>query len=113
MPPRLGRDTVTGITRTDGPRDAKGIPTRVESSFSISNCSLQPMSTAEIVGATDMVVSMWRLIAPANGPAAQLTPTSAVQHNGISYEVDGEPEPWRDAHGRPHHIEVTLRRPEG
>jgi hypothetical protein len=114
VPVRLGRQTVTGVTRADGAKDAKGIPSRTESMFAIPNCSLQPMSTSETIGSTDLVVSMWRLLAPANGPATQLTATSAVRDaTGLSYEVDGDPEPWVDHHGRPHHIEVILRRPEG
>lgn len=114
MPVRLGRQTVTGVTRTPGAADAKGIRMQTESTFSIPNCSLQPMSTAETITSTDLVVSMWRLIAPANGPATQLTATSAVRDaNGLSYEVEGDPEPWVDGHGRAHHIEVILRRPEG
>lgn len=112
--PRVGAVTVTGIVRTTGAKDGKGLAARVETRFSIPGCTVVPLTENETVGQVDMTQDYWRLYAPAGGPVERLTATSAVElPDGRSFEVTGPPQQWRDHRGHPHHSTVFLRRPEG
>lgn len=108
--PTLGGQTATVITRTPGAKDRFGIPTSVETSVAVTGCFLQPLETEENLGNIDTVVSHFKLFAPAGTP---LTPTGRVVVDGVSYEVRGDPMPWSDIRGIPHHIECYLRRATG
>jgi len=109
-----GRETVQGINLTNGPRNSKGIPTEVESAwFPISGCSFQPLTSAEQTGNMDLTITLWRLYAPATGPASTLTATSRVFAYGTKYQVFGDPQVWTDARGHPDHFVCELRKASG
>ncbi|MFE9337764.1 hypothetical protein [Streptomyces sp. NPDC007063] len=42
-----------------------------------------------------------------------ITATDRVRFRGDLFEVDGDPQPWDDERGRPHHLEVNLRHVTG
>jgi len=110
MTPYIGRQVVTIVRRSDGPPDHLGVPTVVETETQVPGCSVQPLTTAEQISDVDQVVTRWRLLAPAG---VVMTATDAVIADGVRYSVDGDPQPWTDLGGRPHHIECFLRRATG
>lgn len=110
MNPFIGRQAVTIVHRTDGPPDALGVPTRVETETAVTGCSVQPLSTDEQLSDVDEVITRWRLYAPAGLP---MTAIDAVIFDGARYEIDGDPQTWSDLGGRPHHVECYLRRATG
>lgn len=108
--PKFGGHTATVITRTPGAKDELGVPTWTESTVTVAGCFLQPLETEETLGNVDTVISHFKLFAPAGTP---LTSTGRVVVDGVSYEVRGDPMPWADIRGIPHHIECYLRRATG
>lgn len=108
--PKLGGQAATVITRTPGAKDELGVPTWIETPVTVPGCFLQPSDTDETLGNVDTVISHFKLFAPAGTP---LTSTGRVVVDGVSYEVRGDPMPWSDNRGIPHHIECYLRRATG
>lgn len=115
--PSIMRQTVTAVKRVkrlDGSgnvvKDPHGIPIIDEQTFDVPRCSLQPVSTAETLGSADMTVSMWQLFAP---PTVDLTSVDAIRVGTLSLEVVGDPQTWPSPGGRPHHVEVLLRKATG
>lgn len=106
----FGQQTVTGVRRTWGAPDALGVPTRIDTPVEITGCSVQPLSTAEQLSDVDQVTTRWKLYAPAS---AMLTVTDAVIVNGLTYEIDGDPQTWSDQCGMPSYTECLLRRATG
>ncbi len=105
-----GRETVTGITRTDGAKDRKGIPKPNNVRFTIVGCSFQPLSTTEQNVDYDTTIALWHLYAP---PGTQLLATDGVEAYGVLYEVFGDPQPWANRRGQPDHVLITLRKARG
>ncbi|HEX5119849.1 MAG TPA: hypothetical protein VFW65_32080 [Pseudonocardiaceae bacterium] len=108
--PPIGHQIITVIRRTSGPPDRLGVPTQVETRHDVSGCSVQPVGTDEQLSNVDLVVTRWRLYAPAD---ADVVVTDAVIAGGLTYEVDGDPQVWPDIRGQPHHLEAYLRRATG
>lgn len=106
----FGQQTVTGVHRTSGPADALGVPSRIDTPVDIAGCSFQPLSTNEQLSDVDQVTTRWKLYAPAS---AMLTATDAVIVDGLTYEVDGDPQTWPDQCGNPGYTEYLLRRATG
>lgn len=96
-------------------RDARGKVVTEVVSTDVPGCSVQPLTTQETLGAADQIKTRWRLIGPVTDALSAATATDAVTVDGITYEVDGDPQPWRDLWGNPDHIEIYLRRdvPQG
>jgi hypothetical protein len=108
--PYIGRQAVTIVRRSDGPPDALGVPTVVETETAVTGCSVQPLSTAEDISDVDQVITRWRLYAPAG---ITVTATDAVIADGTLFSVDGDPQTWPGLNGTPHHTECYLRRATG
>lgn len=106
---RLGNHTAT-VVRGLG-TDAHGDPLPGDpEEFEISRTFLQPGATVENTDSRDTVVDQWDWFVPSG---ADIRPTDRVRFRGDLYEVDGSPQPFDDERGRPHHIEVQLRRVTG
>lgn len=73
-------------------------------------CQLQPMTSVEEIGPGDQVITRWAFFGPAH---LEASPIDLVIVEGVTYEVDGEVQLWRDLSGRPHHVEAALRRVTG
>lgn len=107
--PRLGGHTVEVI---DPPaRDGHGDPLPGDpAEAQVSGCSMQPGAGTEDLDGGDTVSTSWDLFLP---PGVTITAQHQVRFRGQLYEVDGAPQPWDDDRGRPHHVEVRLRRVTG
>lgn len=73
-------------------------------------CQLQPLSSVEEIETGDQVTSRWSLYGPAHLEASAV---DRVIVEGITYELDGDLQLWRDLSGRPHHVEAVLRKVTG
>jgi hypothetical protein len=105
-----GRETVTVLTLVDGAKDRLGVAGRTWSPSTVPGCSFQPVSATEANSNVDLTVTMWRLYAP---PTLQLTSRDRVQVGPDVFEVFGDPQLWRDARGRPQHVQALLRKARG
>ncbi|MFF4547261.1 hypothetical protein ACFY1J_24045 [Streptomyces sp. NPDC001406] len=106
---RLGRHTAT-ILRGRG-TDGFGDPLAGDpDEFEVTGTSMQPASSIETLDGGDQVVSLWDWFVP---PGTDVRATDQVRWRGAVYDVDGDPPPIDDERGRPHHIEVRLRRVTG
>lgn len=106
---RLGNHTAR-IVRPPG-KDAFGDPLPGDGDETeVTGTSMQPAATTERLDDRDTVTADWAWFVP---PGTDIRPTDHVRFRGLLYEVDGEPQPWDDEAGRPHHIEVQLRRVTG
>jgi hypothetical protein len=112
---RLGGHTITVIQPTA--KDPLGdyepgtaAETTVEGCYVQSKGSINSRYSREQTDLRDTVITELIVYAP---PGADIRPTSRIQFQGIRYQVEGEPAGWDDGNGRPHHLEVSLRRVEG
>lgn len=107
--PRLGNHTAT-ILRPRG-TDAHGDPLPGDpDEIVVKGTSMQPASSVETIDGGDQVVSLWDWFVP---PGTDVQATDQVRFRGDVYDVDGDPQPLDDERGRPHHVEVRLRRVTG
>lgn len=83
----LRRDTVIVVDRVPV-EDDRGNETWTETERVVSGCNMQPMSSTEVIEGKAQVITRMRLAGP---PDMALKATSLVRHNGVTYEVDGEP----------------------
>ncbi len=105
----LGAHTVVFGRRP--PKDAYGDPgAGSPTETTVTGCYVQPATSAERTDLRDTVTT--GLVAYIPG-TPDVVATDYVRWNGAVYAVDGEPDRWDDASGRPHHLEVKLRRVEG
>lgn len=83
-------------------------------SVTVRGCSVQPVGMAgasrENVVDRQYTATHRILFAPWSAPIAA---TNRIVHDGTTYEVDGEPDRWRDLEGRGDHLEVAMKRLEG
>lgn len=106
---RLGGHTVT-VVRPLG-EDAFGDPLPGDpAEFEVTGTSMQPASSIESIDGGDQIVSLWDWFVP---PGTDVRATDQVRFRGELYDVDGDPQPLDDERGRPHHVEVRLRRVDG
>lgn len=84
----------------------------------ISDSSVQPSDTQEIVQDQQTTVANWRFYSTDPNSVA-MKATSRIECNGLTYEVVGSPQPWPDPlePGEIDHWEAPLRiydpNPEG
>lgn len=72
----------------------------------ISGCSVQPSSTSrDFDGRTTQVTDRWDLYAP---PGSDLRAGDRIVWNGIAFEIDGAPMPWKSPTGSVSHVLAHL-----
>ena len=76
----------------------------------VTGCSIQPLTGAEILANRNAVQAQWRVYAPAG---ADVEATDHVAFGGHDYEVVGEPLRWQSPTGTLDHVELLLNRWEG
>jgi hypothetical protein len=102
----LGGQTVTVVHRTS---DDYG--DRIETGRDdYPGCSIQPLSTSERLETGDQALTRWTVYGP---PTLAAGPMDQLISDGITYELDGDIQLWRDLTGQPHHVEAFLRRATG
>jgi hypothetical protein len=109
----LGYDTVQVLDAPLAAGDRHGARKRDWTravTTTVPRCSVQPYAATETTTDREFTSTHVRLFAP---PGAPMKATGRVVHNGITYDVDGEPATWRDLDGRPSHVEVALKRLTG
>jgi hypothetical protein len=108
---RLGRHTAT-VLRPVG-QDEHGDPLIGDPTETVvAGTSMQPADRGggELQDHRTTVIEELSWWVP---PGTDVRPTDQVRYRGHVYDVHGRPQPWDDEAGRPHHIEVQLRRVTG
>jgi len=111
----IGPDTVTLIHREVAGQDRYGNDVMMATETVVPGCSMQPMWGQESVGAADEVTDRFQLYLPGLALTdLDIDPlvTDAVKFRGITYEVNGEPQPWW-MDGYIHHLVIFCRRSTG
>lgn len=72
-------------------------------------CEFQPLGSTEDLVAQQRTESTHRAFLPAG---ADVLATDRLRFHGVDYQVDGEPERWRNR-GRDHHTEALCFRIQG
>jgi hypothetical protein len=80
------------------------------SSTAITGVSVQPFATAESTIDAAYIADRLRLFAP---PGTDIVSTDRIVYDGVTYEVDGNAQPWHDLGGQAHHIELVIKRLAG
>lgn len=113
----LGGDTVTVLKRSEGAANRLGVKALTSTPTVVGGCSLQPVSTSEVISDTDLTISMWVLYAPVLEIFASMTAADAVQVDihGVPtvFEDFGDPQLWTDLDGIPDHYRIKLRKARG
>ena len=91
-----------------GAKDAFGIPAVTTSSASIPGCSVQPLTTDELIAGGDEISATWRLFAPGSFDLTVYDYfIAAVGH----LEIQGDPLLWPDDDDG--HVEALAKRWQG
>jgi len=104
--------TVTLVTRTlADEKDADGNDVYTETTTDVPNVPVWPRGASELVQGQDTTITGLSCLLP---PDVDVTAIDAVKVNGSTYEVDGEPQPYRDPFtGLDIGHQVDLTRVEG
>ncbi|MBK3561090.1 hypothetical protein JHN55_32100 [Streptomyces sp. MBT56] len=102
----LRRDTVTVIDRVLVGEDDRGQDVYEDQERDVEHCNVQPVSSTEATDDRVQVITRWRLAGPAD---MGLKALSKVRHDGVLYEVDGEPGFYRSYGGLMDHTEAFLK----
>ncbi|WP_305780011.1 hypothetical protein [Nocardia nova] len=85
-------ETVT-VTRPAA-KDRNGDPTGPDTTFTIDGCGINYQSTSDNTDHRETTLSWIELLCP---PGADIRSTDKVQlPNGRTYNVDGDPAPWKN-----------------
>lgn len=110
----LGADTLLITTAAQGPQDHNFMPTPgAPANEPIPGCSVQPLSTTEIVTFTDLTITDKKALCPVSDTPLALTTADTIAFAGVTYQVYGVPQLWYDLYGTPHHVTVYLRKAAG
>ena len=101
-------ETIIGVKRIPGAKDAFGIPTYTTASASIPGCSVQPLTTSELIAGGDEISATWHLFAPGS---VDLTAYDYFIAAVGSLEIQGDPMLWPDDDNG--HTEVLAKRWQG
>lgn len=105
----LGSQTVTVRNFTTSGRDRLNQPVKVAVDTAVTGCAMQPMSTAETVGLTDVETELWKCYLPPVTAARSVTTNSEIVYNGMTYQVLGA-RPQVDLVGALDHVAVDLKK---
>lgn len=105
------RDVVTVVRAgsTASPDGGDPIPNWVTATTTDYQGELQPLSTTELVVAAQQTDSTHRAFLPSS---ADVKATDRLRHQGLDYEIDGQPLKHR-SRGRDHHYEIPCFRRTG
>lgn len=106
----LGNDTVTFIAITDGVKDRLGIPAVVRTPVAVTGCRFRPLSVEETIALTDKAIEMWKCTAPPNSTVLAAKSIDEVQHNGITYQLEGGIKPYPTRAGNIRKITVMCKK---
>jgi hypothetical protein len=73
--------------------------------LSIGLCSVQDASTGRNFGRAENTTTVKRLYAP---PNADIQAGDRITHEGVRYEIDGDPAPWKSPTGRVSSLQANL-----
>lgn len=108
----IGSETLTITRSTSGGTDMFGDPLPGgTTSHDSEGWSLQPRESTELTDARDTVIIGLTGFGPA-GADIKATDND-VRHEGVRYQVDGEPGRWRDVNGVERFVQVALKRVQG
>jgi len=110
----VARETVTVVRAGESVETPLGYSPGPSTPHDVDGCSLQRLlgnsSLETMSGDVDKLVTRWILYAP---PGADILASDRVQQGPLDLQVDGDPATWPGPNGRPHHVEVYLKRWEG
>jgi hypothetical protein len=106
---RLGGHTIS-VVRPAGRDPFSGDWLSGATETTVRGCFVQPRSSDEQTDLRDQVVTGVIAFLPAG---VDIAATDRVRYAGRTYQVDGDPARWDDAHGVEHHLEVVLREVTG
>ncbi|MES9587816.1 hypothetical protein ABWK57_02780 [Streptomyces sp. NPDC094045] len=102
----LRRDTIVVVDRVLIGQDERGQDVYEDRRRTVTQCNMQPVSSAEANDDRTQVVTRWRLAGP---PGMGLTAISRIEWGGRAFEVDGEPGEYGSFGGLMDHTEAFLK----
>ncbi|RPA65808.1 hypothetical protein EF294_03465 [Gordonia oryzae] len=87
-------------------------PINNPATVSVQGLSMQPVSTSEVISNTDLTIDDSKLLIPATQMPSGITTECTYTPTGSTdiYQIVGEPRPWTNRLGIPHHTTVYLRK---
>lgn len=111
MRPRLGKQVVYRLRAPlarSGTRYARDWENAERTT--IRGCAVQPLGGREATVDREFSRTAARLIAPRG---TDLAATDRIEVDGAVWEMDGEPQPWRDLRSKSSHVEAMIKRLQG
>lgn len=105
----LGAQTVTIRNYTGSGRDRLNQPIKTAADVVVAGCAMQPTSTSETVGLTDVETELWTLYSPAVPAALTATTRSEILYDSMTFQVLGT-RPQVDLVGVTDHVAFDLKK---
>jgi len=108
----FGGQTVTFVAVTQsGTPGYLGLTGQTRTETAVTGCRFRPVTVAETSdGQTDIAAGMWKCTAPPVAAALAARPDGELKHAGLTYLIEGPPQPKYDLDGSVHHVTVLCRR---
>lgn len=105
----LGAQTVTVRNYTTSGRDRLNQPIKTAVDVTVKGASMQPTSTSETVGLTDVETELWKCYLPPVAAALAVTTNSEILYSNMTFQVLGA-RPQVDLGGVTDHVAVDLKK---
>lgn len=105
----VGAQTVTVRNYTTSGRDRMNQPVKTAVDTAVHGVAMQPVSTSETVGLTDVETELWKCYMPPVAAALAVTTTSEILYNNMTFQVLGA-RPQVDLTGVTDHVAVDLKK---
>lgn len=105
----LGTQTVTVRNYTSSGRDRLNQPVKTAVDVTVRGVAIQPTSTSETVGLTDVETELWKCYLPPVAAALAVTTASEIVYNAMTFQVLGA-RPQVDLVGTLDHVAVDLKK---
>lgn len=111
----FGGQTVTFVSVTENPavRDRYNKPEKVRTEVDVTGCRFRPLSGEEAQALGDISEAVWKGTIPPVGVALAARVGDEVIENGVTYQIDQPPKPYRDMSGAMFKCTIFCKRVTG
>lgn len=107
----FGGQSVTFVTVTHaGTSGFLGVVAESRVETVVSGCRFRPAAVSEASDAVSVASGRWRATCPPVAAALNASPGGEVKCGGVTYLIDGPPQPKYDIDGVLHHVTVMCKR---
>lgn len=109
----FGDQVLTFVVITDGALDRNGIATQVRTEVVSTGWHFRPYKTDEMIALTDLATELWKGTGPPEPEVLAAKAIDEVKHEGITYQISGGVQPYRDFSDQVHKVTIYCTKQTG